>query len=941
MARKRNTNFFQKKSAFIVCCLIVAIIFLIAKLGGFLSMDYGVYDLLLHTAPNPTISEEVLFLDIDDGSLDQIGTWPWSRDVIADAMLKVKELGAYSVTFDIEYLSQSQKGLNPDIAEEIPQIFSESQNTVVSAMEQLGAAAASGQVLPEFFPDITTDVLQTNILPAFDNLYNSVNSISRDNDDYFGRTLQFMGNAWLTVNYSNIITTTEEAKKYVEERFLKDNVTDYNNTIGKTNDITVRNQAIEEGFSPALQILLERSAGAGFTNVIVDTGGSRRRMELLYEKDGKYLPQLVFGPLLKRVDAQGIEVLEKKLIIKDALFPNETQRKDVTIPLDNEGYMLINWFHGEYEEGFCHIPIIRIINMDTVESNIVACINWLYQDCYLLAEDGSWLNYYIQAQSLASEYQKITREKNSLLAKCNGYDSNGKPINGEITPEEYQNYFATRQTFFENCKVLIKGDSLEQINSRLEELYEQGMDLAEIQAFNNAVTETFSILEENLEYYTSEFQALKQEFDGAFCIVGNSATSTTDMGTTPFDPRYPNVGTHGNVYNTIITQQFITPLDWYIPFFISAFFSLVLAWFAMKANLKALIPIGIVFIIAIPLSAIVLMHFKLIYIPISAAFFTFLLSYLTDMVFRFVYSEHDKRFLRNAFSTYLSKDVVDDIVSNPEKLVLGGVEKNITALFSDIKNFSTFSEKLSATQLVSILNRYLTTMSDLILEENGTIDKYIGDAIVSFFGAPTDLEDHAYRACAAAVRMKQAEDYFNRQQEEQGILSSEIRTRIGINTGKMVVGNMGTDSKMNYTIMGNQVNIASRLEGVNKAYNSWILVSESTFQEANKGIHNGKLVFRRLDKVRVMGINEPIQLYNLMGFADEMSQNEIKSVDLFHQALDKYLEKRFEEAEKLFLHAASLNPNDQTPKVFIDRCTKFQMEAPPKDWNGVMTMLTK
>lgn len=168
-----------------------------------------------------------------------------------------------------------------------------------------------------------------------------------------------------------------------------------------------------------------------------------------------------------------------------------------------------------------------------------------------------------------------------------------------------------------------------------------------------------------------------------------------------------------------------------------------------------------------------------------------------------------------------------------------------------------------------------------------------------------------------------------------------VSTRIGINTGKMIVGNMGTDRKMNYTIVGNNVNIAARLEGVNNIYASWLLVSESTWREADSGTHAGVLVIRRLDRVRIVGINDLVLLYNIMGFAAEMSREEKLSVDAFHNGLEKYLNRRFAEAEDLFRKAGNLNPEDGTPGVFIERCRKFIAEPPATGWDGVMTMATK
>ncbi|MBQ4331670.1 MAG: CHASE2 domain-containing protein, partial [Spirochaetaceae bacterium] len=650
---------------------------------------------------------------------------------------------------------------------------------------------------------------------------------------------------------------------------------------------------------------------------------------------------LVFAPMMDLLDVESIQRESRSLILKNALIPGSDTRKDITIPLDRNGYMLINWLHRTYAESFIHIPVIALRYLDEYEAQIISCLRWLYEDCYLLAADGSWLDYYTGAYSLLEEYAMLKEAKEAMLASCEGFDVEGNPLGISISHHDYQDYFAARQQFFTNCGDFLNGDSLQQITTRLEELAQEGADTAEITYFLTAVEETYAIFREYLDGYNTSFGELKAQLDGAFCILGNSATGTTDMGATPFEARYANVGTHGNVYNTIVSEQFIIPLNWewvYFPIvLVTLLLTLILAGKKQRTQLVG----GLLGVLAIPVGALLLMRFGRIYAPITATFIVTFLTYMADVIFRFLYAEHDKRFLRQAFSTYLSKDIVDDLVNNPESLALGGSEKNVTALFSDIKSFSTLSEQLSAPQLVSILNEYLTTMSDVILENQGTIDKYIGDAIVSFFGAPMDVPDHAFRACASAVRMKQMEQKLNQQLVADGTLPMPILTRIGINTGKMVIGNMGTDKKMNYTMMGNNVNIAARLEGVNKAYSSWVLVSESTWTEANSGEHQGKLLARRLDKVRVMGIEKPVQLYNIMGFVSEMTEEEKESVEVFHHALDLYLQRNFQQALDLFKKAGQLNQQDKTPDVFVERCQKFIKTPPASDWSGVMTMSTK
>jgi class 3 adenylate cyclase len=292
--------------------------------------------------------------------------------------------------------------------------------------------------------------------------------------------------------------------------------------------------------------------------------------------------------------------------------------------------------------------------------------------------------------------------------------------------------------------------------------------------------------------------------------------------------------------------------------------------------------------------------------------------------------------MRQAFSTYLSEDVVEEVISDPARMQLGGVSRHMTALFSDIQGFTSIAEKLTPNHLVDLLNHYLSTMSDIILEQKGTIDKYQGDAIVSFFGAPLELDDHALRACTAGIMMKRIESEVNKYVLEKGISPSPLLTRIGINTGEMVVGNMGTQKKMNYTIISNAVNLASRLEGVNKQYGTWVLVSDSTVQETK-----GKLLTRRLDRVRVVGINEAVRLHEIMELKADASDALFEQVYLFHKALDLFEGRNWKDAESAFNQVLKIHPDDGPSKHFVERCRQYQEYPPAADWDGSFNITEK
>jgi class 3 adenylate cyclase len=292
--------------------------------------------------------------------------------------------------------------------------------------------------------------------------------------------------------------------------------------------------------------------------------------------------------------------------------------------------------------------------------------------------------------------------------------------------------------------------------------------------------------------------------------------------------------------------------------------------------------------------------------------------------------------MRQAFSTYLSEEVVEEVISDPTRMQLGGVNRHMTALFSDIKGFTGIAEKLMPGHLVDLLNHYLSTMSDIILDQKGTIDKYQGDSIVSFFGAPLELDDHALRACTAGIMMKRIEKDVNKYVLEKGISPSPLLTRIGINTGEMVVGNMGTQKKMNYTIISNAVNLASRLEGVNKAYGTWILASDTTIQETRS-----KLLTRRLDRVRVVGINEVVRIHEIMELKSDASDALFERVYLFHKAMDLYEAHNWKDAQEAFNQVIKLFPDDGPSPVYLEHCRQYMEFPPGADWDGIVNLTEK
>ena len=311
---------------------------------------------------------------------------------------------------------------------------------------------------------------------------------------------------------------------------------------------------------------------------------------------------------------------------------------------------------------------------------------------------------------------------------------------------------------------------------------------------------------------------------------------------------------------------------------------------------------------------------------------------------RFRSSEKDRKFITDAFSQCLSKDVVQEIIKDPSKLVLGGKNYNMTAIFTDIQKFSGFSELLTADELVALLNYYLTRMSEIIIAEHGTVDKYEGDAIVAFVGAPVPMKDHAERACSAALKMKKAEAVINKEIVEIAALAQKpeeipenlysafkimvknkrtIFTRIGLNSGEIVAGFMGSDNKKNYTVMGNNVNLASRLEGVNKQYSTGgILMSEAT-----RKMLGDDFVVRSLDRVQVVNVKTPIRLYELLAFKSDSDEKFLAYVKLWEQTMKIFEGGNYSSALNMFKKLLTVQPNDKTCAYYISLLEKFFVQG--------------
>lgn len=419
-------------------------------------------------------------------------------------------------------------------------------------------------------------------------------------------------------------------------------------------------------------------------------------------------------------------------------------------------------------------------------------------------------------------------------------------------------------------------------------------------------------------------------------IVGATATGIYDMRVTPYDPVFPGLEVHANVVDSILRMDYIFKPEWInlVNLLAIIFSGLLLGLVLPRVDVVPGTLTGIILFFGYIFVCYYLFSSYGLIVNMVYPSLVIVTVYVSITAYRFLLESQQKKFIRNAFSTYLSPTVVDNLIRSGRQLQLGGEERTITAFFSDVQNFTSISEMLEPTVLVELLNEFLTEMADILMENGGTLDKFEGDAIIAFFGAPYELENQALSACITAIAMQQRLAELREKWKQQHL--PLLNMRIGMNKGPAVVGNMGSKKRMDYTMMGDTVNLAARLEGVNKLYGTYTLVSENTFRDAGESI-----TAREIDSIIVVGRQEAIKVFEIVGYTAEMNDAVKYTIEHYEAALGAYRKRDWDRAIELFERAMEFTPQDRPSQALISRCREYKKNPPPDSWNGAFVMTTK
>ncbi|WP_123377233.1 CHASE2 domain-containing protein [Aliarcobacter butzleri] len=437
-----------------------------------------------------------------------------------------------------------------------------------------------------------------------------------------------------------------------------------------------------------------------------------------------------------------------------------------------------------------------------------------------------------------------------------------------------------------------------------------------------------------IDIYNNSFD--KSEIDGKIVLIGTSAAGLFDLRATPFDSIFPGVEVHANIIDNILMQDFIYKASWLdganilIIFVLSIIVVMLTTYTTFWAN-------PIIFI-SFSISYLFLVYNLLfdygIVLNILFPIATVLIASIMTTLFDYFYNIKKEEAIKAKFASKVSKNVMDDILKNIDKNEFSAKSKEVTIFFSDIRGFTNISEKLDAKELISFLNRYMQPMSEIIIKYQGTIDKFIGDAIMAYWNAPIDIKNHCDLALKASLEQLEVLEKLNVELQKENLPKIDIG--IGLNTGTVIVGEMGSSLRSDYTVIGDTINLGSRVESLCKYYDSKLNISNFTKDKLQE-----KYIFRFLDLVKVKGKNEPVEIWQVLG-SGEAKESLKEELDLYHKAIEFYKNSDFINALEIFesLENNENKTNKNIYKIYITRCKEF-IKTPPKNFDGVYEHTTK
>lgn len=906
---------------------ISVILYLLSYTAPYQRLEFLSLDARFNLRPAIETHPKIATIDIDDTALKEEGRWQdWTRDRHARIADMIRHGNGAQLGIDILFPEESEKVVSIDDIS-----YARSIEEVLAAFrdydEELAQAANRGKnvyLIATLAQDEKTDFSESPEVP-----YSDLSVISQEHLENFREK-----------------SCAIRVKKAVVDTILR------------------------SPFPAEIPVprLIESTRGVGFAQIVKGADGVVRKYPTFIkcdyppdeDSDYTYLyPSLGLRMACDylHVPLESLKLRAGKYIEVPGARMSDGSKKDLYIPINAKGEMIINWA-GDYTTTFRHFPYSSLIRLDEArilqevkqflsaqDPAIFTRLSDLVVAVYEEFSDAPNLPTYVAFALCiygAHWYELLIEEEEIERLEASHFSDLF-----DISPEEDPALYADQRIVFENIRLNITLLKLlsERPDDSISEITEH------LDASPEAVGESCAVLAPLLKKggplktdrplfflppaLVNEKPISPDDLRDGIFFYGLTATGTHDFSPMPYSSRYPMVGALANVFNTIVTDQFIAQFSarWRLPLFLIIGFC---AGFILSSSTAIRGSVfTVLFLGAYLLLAYELFTAKGIWIEVVGPIGIVVFSDAAIVWYKFSTAEKKRKFIKSAFGHYMNPAVVEEIARNPEMLELGGKKMELTAFFSDVASFTSISEKLSEHEIVELLNEYLTEMTEIVLKHYGNLDKYEGDLIMAFFGAPIHFPDHATRACYTALEMQEKLVHLREKWRSEG--RPELTARIGINTGPMIVGNMGSRDRFDYTVMGDAVNLASRLEGVNKQYSTEIMISEFTLEHCRSDI-----ISREIDLIRVKGKEVPVRIHEVLARADDGISDEQRSVvEHYSRGLEAYNLRQWKRGIGEFQLALDIKPDDGPSLTYIKRCREYLESPPPDDWDGVYAMTTK
>ncbi|MFC1631933.1 CHASE2 domain-containing protein [Candidatus Omnitrophota bacterium] len=811
--------------------------------------------------------EDILFVEMDERAVEDLGRWPWPRDMFAHIIDTLNALKAKTILFDVTFAEPTQlivdreklsaglrlkenKKIIQNFIAATDEAFTQGTVTPAEAKDSLnqinqGIELWATEIQNTFYETIKdNDLILAEAIKKAQNVYlgyqleviHTPKDIIR-NDAYLELKKQLIGWAGknphgsfkqLPSSLKNTPFSPKEMGLFLKraqiqallDKNLELNLEDVAGALGESNPSNLRtnyNDVKSSLFRERLEELAQHKPEISFRELVWALGLFKNSdIELLKEEYQSYILEHFFSEKIG-IDYFGEENLLPAIKISPPILPLAKAVKGAgflnAIP-DQDGTIRKIPLVVRYKDKiYAHIALRTVLDQQGIDSQ-------------------SQLK--ITPQFLELPGRRIPIDENGFLFV--NWADKWQDSFAHLSCSEVYRLWQLKRNVAQNLK----------------------LSKEELEAAN--LTET---LAEDTNKLKEADQKLGRLVKDKICIIGLTAPGTHDYSPIPLQPDYPAVGTHANVLNTILENNYLYKAG--LPINLTTIFILAIITGISVALLSPMYSFIFNFLIFSIYSLLCIFLFKErgLWIDMVGPLGTVILSYLGIVSYNFTSEEKEKKWIRKAFGHYVSKNVMEEILKDPAKLKLGGERKELSVLFSDIRSFTTYSENHQPEEVVGILNEYLDTMTKVILKHNGTLDKYVGDEIVAVFGAPSaSVEtDHAQRAVAAAVDMLKELKQLQEKWHSEGKQPLDIG--IGINTGPMLVGNIGSTERMDYTVIGDAVNLGSRIEGLTREYKNHLIISEFTYAYVKDMVEA-----KQLEAVKVKGKQKPVMIYEVLNLKE-------------------------------------------------------------------------